>query len=165
MSKVEEFLAGLNKTAAEVTHTTSEDETMLSKLANQNETIEASTTLGLASEYIQKLAEESGDELMTECAQGLGIASMNLMVGLNKIAANNAAGAIVDMVETQDGLSKIASVLEAVATEAGNDEFTKIADSVVTVNNTLFDELTELAEKDPSVAKYLADYHSGATAE
>ena len=139
-----------------------DDEAMLNKLANQNETIEASTVLALASEQIQKLAEDSGDELMSECAEGLAIASQNLMTGLNKIAANNAAGAIIDMVETQEGLSKIASVLETVAAESGNEEFTKLADSVVTVNNTLFDELTELAEKDPSVAKYLADFHSAA---
>ena len=82
------------------------------------------------------------------------------MTGLNKIAADNAAGAIVDMVETQDGLSKIASVLEAVALEAQDENFTKLAEDVVEINNTLFDELADLAQKDESVAQYLAEFHA-----
>jgi hypothetical protein len=82
------------------------------------------------------------------------------MTGLNKIAADNAAGAIIDMVETQDGLSKIASVLEAVAIEARNETFTKLAEDVVEINNTLFDELADLAQNDESVAQYLAEFHA-----
>ena len=82
------------------------------------------------------------------------------MTGLNKIAADNAAGAIIDMVETQDGLSKIASVLEAVAIETQNEEFVKLAEDVTEVNNTLFDELATLAQADESVAAYLADFHA-----
>lgn len=156
MSKVEEFL---QKLAAENTdgQMTEGD---LFKLANQNETIEASTTLALASEALTKLASESGDDLMAECAEGLSIASQNLMTGLNKIAAENIAGAVVDMIETQDGLSKIASVLEAVAVEAENEEFTKLAEDMVGINNTLFDEIADLAQKDESVAQFLAEYHA-----
>lgn len=159
MSKVEEFLNKLAGETTEAAKPTTPDEATLFKLANQNETIEASTVLALASESLQKLAEESGDELIAECAEGLGMASQNLMTGLNKIAADNAAGAIVDMVDTQDGLSKIASVLEAIAIEAENEDFTKLAESVTEVNNTLFDELVELAQNDESVANYLAEFH------
>ena len=176
MSKVEEFLQKLAATEAApvVTETpvvtdapvekTAEEkeaeEALMFKLANQNETIEASTVLGLAAEDLFKLAEECKDELIQECAEGLSSASLSLMTGLNKIAADNAAGAIVDMVETQDGLSKIAAVLEAVATEAQNEDFTKLAESVINVNNTLFDELAELAQNDESVASYLSEYHA-----
>ena len=155
MSKVTEFL---EKLAGE--ETSGVDEATLYKLAQQDETIEASTTLALASEALTKLAEDCGDELMAECAEALGVASQNLMTGLNKIAADNAAGAIVDMVETQDGLSKIASVLEAVAIESQNEEFAKLAEDVVAINNTLFDELADLAQNDESVAQYLAEFHA-----
>jgi len=157
MSKVTEFL---EKLASGENTNGSVDEATLYKLAQQDETIEASTTLALASEALQKLASESGDELMAECAEGLSAASQNLMTGLNKIAADNAAGAIVDMVETQDGLSKIASVLEAVAIEAQNEDFTKLAEDVIEINNTLFDELADLAQNDESVAQYLSDFHA-----
>ena len=169
MSKVEEFLNKLGaetktKTKPEggVEKTAAEQEALMFKLANQNETIEAATTLGLAAEALTKLAEESKDELIAECAEGLGIASQNLMIGLNKIAAENQAGAIVDMIETPDGLSKIASVLTTIAAEAENEDFTKLAEDVTTINNTLFDELVELAEKDESVAQYLSEFHSEA---
>ena len=159
MSKVNDFL--LKLAGEEVTTATeASGDALMQKLANQNETVEASTTLALASEALTKLAEDSGDELIAECAAGLSSASQNLMTGLNKIAADNAAGAIVDMVETQDGLSKIASVLEALAVEAGNEEFTKLAEDVTVVNNTLFDELAELAQNDESVAQYLSDFHA-----
>jgi hypothetical protein len=157
MSKVTEFL---EKLASGEAAGEGVDEATLFKLAQQDETIEASTTLALASEALTKLAEESGDELIAECAEGLGTASQNLMTGLNKIAADNAAGAIIDMVETQDGLSKIASVLEAVAIEARNETFTKLAEDVVEINNTLFDELADLAQNDESVAQYLAEFHA-----
>jgi hypothetical protein len=158
MSKVQEFLEKL--AAGEQGEQEGVSEATLYKLANQDETIEASTTLAVAAEYLNKVAQESGDELIAECAEGLGVASQNLMTGLNKIAADNAAGAIVDMVDTQDGLSKIASVLEAVAIESQNEDFTKLAEDVIEVNNTLFDELAELAQNDESVAQYLAEYHA-----
>lgn len=157
MSKVTEFL---EKLASGESTGEGVDEATLFKLAQQDETIEASTTLALASEALTKLAEESGDELIAECAEGLGVASQNLMVGLNKIAADNAAGAIIDIVETQDGLSKIASVLEAVAIEAQDENFTKLAEDVTEINNTLFDELADLAQNDESVAQYLAEFHA-----
>jgi hypothetical protein len=172
MSKVEEFLQKLAASevkekvvveAVPVEKTAEEkeaEEVLMFKFANQNETIEASTVLGLAAEDLFKLAEECKDELIQECAEGLSNASFSLMTGLNKIAADNAAGAIVDMVETQDGLSKIAAVLEAVAVEVQNEDFTKLAGNVITVNNTLFDELAELAQKDESVATYLSEYHA-----
>ena len=160
MSKVEEFLNKLAGETTTVEKTAAEQEALMFKLANQNETIEASTVLALAAESLQKLAEACEDELMGECAEGLATASQNLMTGLNKIAAENQAGAIVDMIETQDGLSKIASVLEAVAIEAENEEFTKLAEDVTAINNTLFDELVELAENDPSVAEYLSQFHA-----
>ena len=155
MSKVAEFL---EKLAGQ--EDGGSDEATLYKLANQNETVEASTTLALASEALTKLAQNFGDELIAECAEGLGVASQNLMTGLNKIAADNAAGAIIDMVGTQDGLSKIASVLEAVAIESQNEDFAKLAEDVIEVNNTLFDELAELAQNDESVAQYLAEFHA-----
>lgn len=169
MSKVDEFLSSLTKEASEKVETPepttvvseADAEAYLSKLANQNETIEASTTLAIAGEYLSKLAEESKDELIAECATGLFEHSQSLMTGLNKIAAENAAGAIVDMVETQDGLQKIASVLVNLAEKSENEEFHKIANSVTEVNNTLFDELSELASNDESVAAYLADFHKG----
>jgi len=169
MSKVEEFLQKLAAAEKPVVETTvvektaeekAADEAQMFKFANQNETIEASTVLGLAAEDLFKIAEESKDELIKECAEGLSAASQALMTGLNKIAADNAVGAVVDMVETQDNLSKIAAVLEAVAGEANNEDFTKLAESVISVNNTLFDELAELAEKDESVAQYLSEYHT-----
>lgn len=155
MSKVTEFLEKLagNEEGGS-------DEAILFKLANQGETIEASTTLALASEALMKFAQENDNELMGECAEGLGVASQNLMTGLNKIAADNAAGAIVDMVDTQDGLSKIASVLEAVAIETEDESFAKLAADVISINNTLFDELAELAQNDESVADYLAEFHA-----
>jgi hypothetical protein len=172
MSKVDDFLAKLasaekpvekpvvsTETTVEKTAEEKEAEALMFKLANQNETIEASTVLGLAAGELFKLAEESKDELIGECAEGLSLASQSLMFGLNKIAAEDAAGAITDMVETQDSLQKIATVLAAVATEAENEDFTKLASSVIEVSNTLFDELKDLAEKDESVAGYLAEFH------
>ena len=162
-SKVDEFL---KKLAGENTNTTAaadpakEQEALMAKFANQNETIECSTTLALAAEALTKLAEESKDEVIAECAEGLTIASQNLMIGLNKIAADNSAGAVVDMIETQDGLSKIASVLTTLAAEAGSEDFTKLAEDVTEINNLLFDELAELAQKDESVAQYLAQFHA-----
>jgi len=157
MSKVQEFL---EKLAGGEQNEDGSAEATFYKLANQDETIEASTTLAVAAEYLNKVAAETGNELIAECAEGLGVASQNLMTGLNKIAADNAAGAIVDMVDTQDGLSKIASVLEAVAIESQNEEFAKLAEDVIEVNNTLFDELAELAQNDESVAQYLSEYHA-----
>lgn len=154
MSKVQEFLEKL------ANNESGGDEALLFKLANQDETVEASTTLALASEYLTKVAEATGDELLSECAAGLDVASQNLMTGLNKIAANNSAGAIIDMVDTQDGLSKIASALEAIAIESQNEEFAKLAEDVIEINNTLFDELAELAQNDESVAQYLSQFHA-----
>ena len=158
MSKVDEFL---QKLAGETTpdQETGVDQAIFEKLANQNETIECATTLGLAADYLTKIAEEKKDELLGECAEGLSEASSSLMVGLNKIAAECQADAITDMVSTQDSLSKIASVLNALAADAKDENMTKIAEDVTEINNTLFDELTELAQKDESVASYLAEFH------
>ena len=157
MSKVEEFL---NKLAGEATTGEENADAILFKMANQDETIEASTTLAVAGEALHKFASENDSELLAECAEGLMVASQNLMTGLNKIAADNAVGAIVDMVETQDGLAKIGSVLEAVAIETEDATFAKLAEDVIGVNNTLFDELAELAQNDESVAQYLAEFHA-----
>ena len=162
-SKIDEFLKKLAGESTEVVaNPAKEQETLMAKFANQNETIECSTTLALASEALTKLAEESKDEVIAECAEGLAVASQNLMIGLNKIAADNSAGAIVDMVETQDGLSKIASVLTSIATEAKDESFTKLAEDVTEINNILFDELADLAKSDESVAQYLAEFHAPA---
>jgi len=161
MSKLEAFLSSLEngqeKTASEAVDN---DEALLIKMAHQSETIDAAATLSVAGEYLCKIANETENEILGECGETLLTAGHNMTVGLQKIAADNAAGAIIDMVETQDGISKVASVLEAIAVEAEDEDFGKMASAVIEVNNTLFDELAELANEDPSVAQYLEEYYA-----
>ena len=158
MSKVEDFLSTLNGDGQ--FDKVAEEEYMLFKFANQNETIEAATALNLAGEYLCKLANESGEDILGECGETLLAAGHNMSTGLTKIAADNSAGAVIDMVGTQDGLAKVAAVLEAIALETEDNTFTKVAETVVEINNTLFDELVELAQNDDSVAEYLSSYYA-----
>jgi len=133
------------------------EEVHLEKLANQNETIEASTTLALIGEELLKTAEEGS--VLFECGASLIDASQSMVFGLQKVAADNPAGMITDMVETQEELRKVAEIMSDLAEKSKDEEFTKMASAVVEINNTLFDELAELAEKDDSVANYLQEFH------
>jgi RNA processing factor Prp31 len=162
MSKVEEFLSTLSGEADQGVMKVAEEEAMLYKFAHQNETIEAATALNIAGEYLCKIANEAEDELLGECGETLLAAGHNMTTGLTKIAAENSAGAVIDMVETQDGLAKVAAVLEAIAIEAEDDSFNKVAETVIGIYNELFDELAELAQQDESVANYLASYYAEA---
>jgi len=154
MSNVQAFLEKL----ANNNNEDSVDGTLF-KLAHQDSTIEAATRMSLVSEELLKIAQANDSELLAECAVGLDCVSRNFMTGLNKIAAENSSGAIIDMIETQDGLSKIASVMEAVAVESQDEYFAKLAAEVVDVNNELFDELADLASRDESVAEALSEFH------
>jgi len=156
MSKLEAFLSSLDGGHEKIAQ---EDYEMI-KMAHQSETIDAAATLSMAGEYLCKIANENDNDVLGECGETLLAAGMNMTTGLQKIAADNAAGAIIDMVETQDGISKVASVLEAVAIEAEDEDFAKMASAVIDINNTLFDELAELASADPSVAQYLNEYYA-----
>lgn len=154
MSKLDEFLGSLNKTA-QVEKTA--EELHMEKLANQNETIEDSTALGLIGEELCKEASE--DNILHSCGLTLIDASQAMTLGLQKVAAENVEGMIVDMVDTQQSLYKVGEVMATIANKANDEEFTKMASAVVEINNKLFDELAELAGKDENVANYLADYH------
>ena len=91
MTKIDEFL---KKLAGENTNTTAaadpakEQEALMAKFANQNETIECSTTLALAAEALTKLAEESKDEVIAECAEGLTIASQRYPRRIGSLAVS-----------------------------------------------------------------------------
>lgn len=175
MGKIEEFLNTLNKTAettveettVEETTTTTIDKTAeeqaaeayFEKLANQNETIEAAAALSMIGDHLCKIAEADESGLLGECGNGLIEASASLSLGLQKIASEDMEGMIVDAVETQYSLYKIATVLSEVATQLEDEDFTKMASVVVDVNNTMFDELNDLAANDESVRNYLIERH------
>lgn len=189
MSKIDEFLASLKTTAevaapaatdevktaeetktAEVTKTAEELE--LEKFAAevaeaQAETVDAASSLHVCADYLNKVAEAAETEKETELAEILKEASealvnagSNLYTGISKVACGDVDGMIVDMVQTQDGLSKVAEAISALAPKFENETFTKVAETIVAVNNDMFDELAELAQDNENVANYIAQYHA-----
>ena len=113
MSKVDAFLEKLASAKPEVKPEGGVEKTAeelhMEKLANQNETIEAATSLNLAAGYLEKLAglegvHEEMKGLLTECSGTLSECSGDMMIGLQKLAAEDVAGMVTDMIETQHGL-------------------------------------------------------------
>ena len=165
MSKIDTFLEKLagvavegkkNETPLEKTA----EELQMEKFANQNETIECATTLNLAAGFIEKLASVDGihpemKELLSDCSETLAGCSGEFMVGLQKLANSEPGSMVIDMIETQDALFKVATVLNNLADGCEDAEFVKVAAAVNEVNDKLYAELDELASSDAPVRDYI----------
>lgn len=161
-NKIDEFIASIEKVASEKDESLEKKaaEAEFEKFANQNEQIEAATTLNLASGMLEKFAGLDGlnpemKELFTECSSTLADCSADMMLGLQKVASDDMAGMVVDAINTQQSLYKVATVLKAVADGCEDADFVKMASAVADVNNRLYDEIAALAETDKSVDAYL----------
>lgn len=157
--QVDSFLSsiGMNKQAS---MEKTAEEMHLEKLAHVNETVEASTALRLVGENLAAFSQSEGltkqaSEMLVNCAEGLFVASDAFMGGLQKQAAENTAGMLVDMIHTADGLTKISHTLNAIVEGGADEDFVKLANTVTSINNALVAELNELAKSDKSVANYI----------
>lgn len=119
------------------------------------ETLEKLTILGNSlSQYVQPFAK-STQQYIHECVYHLELA-------LRDIEDRNYAMCFETIVEVQDLMSKIATIIELQAQNSmfqQDNNFQEISQNLTDINNQLCDEIIEFTNRNEAAEKILCDYN------
>ena len=128
--------------------------------AFNSRSLESAARLAVLSEYLSDSTNIPDNRDISEDAKQLRTIADNIMVSQIKATANNTNGAMVDMVETQDHFSRLATEFENLSNNYTSVNFTAASNTITEINNALFDSLAECAKNNAFLANYLNEYHS-----
>jgi hypothetical protein len=127
----------------EVEKTAEEHE--IEKLAHISETIDQSQTLVAVGEQMFKIAEQLENDNLKALATDTYHLGERMGACLSKTASEDGS-AFMDSLEIAEDLNKVASVYAEIADDAKDEDFSKLAEAVIEVSNSITDEANEVLE-------------------
>ena len=124
---------------------TAEEEAM-EKLAETVNVLEQAQTLTLVGEELCKIAEEANNEMLGAIGEDLFNVGSRMGAALTKTATEGNY-ALVDSLEIAEDLNKLAHVIAEVSDEIQDEEFTKMAEAVVSISNEMTEDANVILEK------------------
>ena len=129
------------------------EEHEMEKIAHVVNVVEQGQTLTAVGEEMFKIASELEHEELAALAQDTLDMGARFGACLTKTASED-GGALVEAVEIAEDLNKIASVYADIADNVNDEDFSKLAEAVISISNELTDEANEMfaeIEKEASI--------------
>lgn len=129
------------------------EEHEMEKIAHVVNVVEQGQTLTAVGEEMFKIASELEHKELAALAQDTLDMGARFGACLTKTASED-GGALVEAVEIAEDLNKIASVYADIADNANDEDFSKLAEAVISISNELTDEANEIfaeIEKEASI--------------
>ena len=129
---------------------------ILEKIMDPDDTIGKSVCLSSAVRYLKHIISLGGvncemKNLLLECIEALSGCVIYMVGGLQLVQNKEYPVMIVERIQTQFDLYRVATVLNNVSDGCGDDQFVLLAKEVNEINTKMLDDLIELGKIDSSV--------------